>query len=99
MIKYEIETVINFNAEEENGTVYSCMSFWWTKCEKLGLKLKEEYKNQKGKIIAKTYYIPKKWIKITKPAKRNFTDEQKKRLSDHMKKLAQQRKLKIDSKV
>ena len=69
MTRYEKETIILFNEEEANASIYSCASSIWKKCEKLGLKPTEVTNNRGSKAISKTYECPKSWIKIRKPRK------------------------------
>lgn len=85
MSAIEHETIINFNAEETEAQIYSCQHYMWNRCEKLGLQAKDIRKDQNGEIISKTYYCPKKWIKIRKP--RDISLEQREEMSERFKKV------------
>ena len=64
--KYEKETIINFNEEEENATVYSCSKRVWSKCEKAAYKLIDTNLDSDGNVISKTYETRKKNISFRK---------------------------------
>tara|TARA_Y100000031_G_C8070063_1_gene314714 strand:+ start:210 stop:524 length:315 start_codon:yes stop_codon:yes gene_type:complete len=83
MTKYEKETIISFNEEEDKATIYSCSSSIWNKCKKLGLKQIDSSKDSKEKIISKTFEIEKKLVSFRKP--RILSDEQKRNLGDRAK--------------
>jgi len=86
----ERETIINFNAAETDAQIYSCQSNIWRRCEKLGLIPKDIIKNIKGDIISKTYYCPKKWVKIRKP--RKLSEDQKEKLRYRLQTIRQNQK-------
>tara|TARA_B100000315_G_scaffold237660_1_gene254638 strand:- start:171 stop:506 length:336 start_codon:yes stop_codon:yes gene_type:complete len=83
MIKYEKETIISFNEEEDMATIYSCSSSIWNKCKKLGLKQIDSFKDSDGNIISKTFEIEKRLVSFRKP--RVLTDEQKRNLRERAK--------------
>ena len=64
--KYETETVITFNDDSDNATVYTCHKRIMTMIEKRGIEPKKEYVNSK-RVVAKQYEVPKKWVKIYPP--------------------------------
>jgi hypothetical protein len=81
--KWEKETIINFNEEKLMASIYTCSKSIIKRCEKLGLKLVDNIIDG-DQIISKTFEIPKKLIKITKP--RILTEEKKKELRNRLKK-------------
>lgn len=85
MTKIERETIINFNDEEDEASIYSCQPRIWHRCEKLGLKAKNIRRDSQGNIISKEYYCPKKWIKINKP--KQLSDEAREKLAERCRKL------------
>lgn len=85
MTKYERETVINFNEEEDKATIYSCSSPLWTKCKKLGLKQIDCTKNEGGRIVSMTFEINKKLVSFRNPIKpRVLSSEQRNVLRERM---------------
>jgi hypothetical protein len=82
--KWERETIINFNEEELMASIYTCSKSVIKRCEKLGLKLVDNVTDG-DQVISKTFEIPKKLVKITKP--RVLTKERKKELRDRLKNL------------
>lgn len=80
--KYETETVIQFNDERDTANVYTCHKRIMTAIEKRGIQPECEYKNC-GRVVAKSYEVPKNWIKINPP--RRVSEEQRQKLSQRMK--------------
>jgi hypothetical protein len=78
MTKYEKETIINFNEDEDTATIYSCSQKIWNKCEKVGSKLIDTNLDSDGNIVSKTYATDKKQISLRKP--RILSDEHKEKL-------------------
>lgn len=78
----ERETIINFNAAEKTANIWSCDPSWIKKIK----KLPEAREHQNGWEAD----IPKAWLKISKP--RTTSTLQKKRASEHAKKLNAKRK-------
>ena len=63
LTKYEKETIINFNQDEEFASVYTCDEKWIREMDKLVKKdprVKLDCKDQ----YSKTYLIPKKAVKV-----------------------------------
>jgi hypothetical protein len=81
------ETCIEYIDADKKATFCSSERKWINKI----YKLKEKYPNDvhievseednDGMIIA---HIPKSWMKVSPPAKRNFTDEQKAAMAERM---------------
>jgi len=76
LTKYKKETIINFNQDEVNASIYTCDSKWIRDLDKLmkkdsriSLETKDEY--------SKTYIIPKKAVKIRLPRELSRLDAQK----------------------
>jgi len=90
---YERETIIRFDDESNETTVYTCMRPMMTKLDKLVKSNPETYILVKEDSESKTYKIMnKKLVSFRTPtAKREYTDEQKLELSERGKRLAQSR--------
>lgn len=79
--RYEQETIINFNAEEEMAELYTANPVWIRKMDKLIKQNPGYFKSGKseqyeGKVIAKRYIFPKRLISI-RSKDRTLTDEQR----------------------
>lgn len=89
--KYEQEVIINFNAEDEEATLYSANPAWIRKMDKM-VELNPEqfsmYRKEKlhGEIVSKAYRFPKEFITIrSKKREVNLTDEQRKAAAERLK--------------
>ena len=80
MTKYEKETIINFNEDEDTATIYSCSQKVWNKCEKAGYEHIDTGLDSDENIVSKTYETVKKNISFRKL--RVLTDLQKEKLRD-----------------
>jgi hypothetical protein len=81
LTRYELETVINFNQEEDMGYVFTYEPVWQRHIEQR-LKIQPYLVNDSG---GKSYRIPKH--SIGKPrAPKNLTDEQRKAMGDRLRK-------------
>ncbi len=77
--KYEKETVINFNEEEESANVYTYNKALIKKLDKLCGNSAAEVIRQCS-TGSKTYNIPKNWVKIAPPKKIKVSEERRKAL-------------------
>lgn len=84
--KYESETIINYNDEENDATVYTCNKSLIRRIDALCAKYPEVYRLIKKDKFSKTYTLPKKLIGVKKI--RIFTPEQKEKQKRQGKKLA-----------
>lgn len=90
LTRYEQETIINFNAEEDTAELYTADPVWMRKLDKLLEQNPEQFKpgrseKYEGKIIAKRYILPKRFISIrSKDVERKMTDEQKERAAQQL---------------
>ena len=89
----ERESVITFNAAEENADIYASDPVWIRKFDKLveqnpeQFKVIQEYKCE-GKIIAKSYLFPKRFLTIrTKDIVSTMTDEQRAEQAERMRQM------------
>ena len=87
LTKYEMETVVNYNAGEQTATVYTRDKSVMRKLDRLVADYPESYKMLSQTEIDKTYSMPKSYITYRKP--RTVSDEQRE--------LARQRMAKINS--
>lgn len=83
--KYEQETVINFNAGEQNATVYTRDKTVMRKLDALVTDFPEVYKLVGETDIDKTYSMPKSCVSYRKP--RNISEEQREQARERMKKI------------
>lgn len=89
--RYEQETVINFNAKEDAAELYTADPVWIRKMDKLIKQNPEQFKPGKseryeGKVIAKRYIFPKRFVTIrSKDIERKMTEEQKRAAAERMK--------------
>lgn len=80
--KYEQETVINFNAGEQNATVYTRDKTVMRKLDALVIEFPEVYRLIGETDIDKTYSMPKSHISYRKP--RNISEEQREQAREKM---------------
>lgn len=70
LLKYEQETIINFNQGEDTAYIYTCSKSWMTHFEKvLGLKPTKRYS------YAREYECPKSWIRKPRKTKQLSKDQ------------------------
>lgn len=84
MKRQEQETVILFNEEEKEASVYTHNKSLINKLLGLCKKYPEEYKLKTEDEHSKTFKIPKRYITIRQP--RTLTQEQKEKLQENVKK-------------
>jgi hypothetical protein len=73
--RYEQETVINFNADEQTATLYTRDSAIIRRIDALVSEFPEVYRCIKATEYDKTYEMPKSYISYRKP--RKLTEEQR----------------------
>lgn len=73
--RYEMETVINFNAEEKTATVYTRDKSILRRIDALCQGFPDLFKVIAEDSISRTYEVPKKLIKVATP--RVMSEEQK----------------------
>ena len=69
LTKQERETVIVFNEAEKTAEVYTCSQSMIRKMDALVAEY-DEFSVAKQDDISKTYILPKKYVKIRKPSKK-----------------------------
>lgn len=82
MTKYEQETIINYNQEENLADVYTCDAPLIRKLDQLCEKYPEIIVT-KSDEDGKTYSLPKKWVKIRPP--RQLSDEKRAEMAERAK--------------
>lgn len=84
--RLEQETIINFNEEEKEASVYTFNRALQRKLSRLAEEHPDECRRAKtwqpGESVE--YIVPKKWIKVSPPKKVNYTDEQKAALAERL---------------
>ena len=89
--KCEQETVINFDRETDKASLYTSDAIWMRKLDKLVEEHPENFEVKsveklQGKVVAKTYLFPKRFVNIkSKDTKLNLTEEQRQVRSDRIK--------------
>lgn len=88
LTNFERETIINFNDAEKTASIYTCSQSLIRKLDILCEKYPDQYKLDTMDSVSKTYTcFNKKLIAIRAPVKRKeLTDEERKILSERMKK-------------
>lgn len=77
MTKYENETIISFNEQEDTANIFSCSAAWMSKIK----RVKGWRESGHGVEVD----VPKSWIKFpTAPKKMNLSPEQRKALADRL---------------
>ena len=67
LTKYEMETIINYNAGEQTATVYTRDKAVMRKLDKLVADFPDTYKLIDQTSIDKTYSMPKSYVSYRKP--------------------------------
>ena len=75
LTKYEMETIINYNAGEQTATVYTRDKAVMRKLDKLVADFPDTYKLIDQTSIDKTYSMPKSYVSYRKP--RNISAEKR----------------------
>ena len=78
--KYESETIINYNDDEQDATLYTCNKSLIKKMDMLVKKFPDIYKIKRQDKYSKTYLFTKKLVAIKSP--RNISKELKKKMSE-----------------
>lgn len=87
LTNYEKETILNYNDEEKDGTVYSCNAAMIRRMDRLAAQYPDEVKQFREDEVSKSYYVPKGWIKVNPPKKIVLSDEQKAIRSERLKEI------------
>ena len=85
LTKYEMETVVNYNAGEQTATVYTRDKSVMRRLDRLVADYPDIYKLLRQTDIDKTYSMPKSYVTYRKPRKLN--DEQREQARRRMEKL------------
>lgn len=85
LTKYEMETVVNYNAGEQTATVYTRDKSVMRRLDRLVADYPDIYKLLRQTDIDKTYSMPKSYVTYRKPRKLN--DEQREQARRRMAKL------------
>ncbi|MCI9141153.1 MAG: hypothetical protein HFH87_00855 [Lachnospiraceae bacterium] len=85
LTKYEMETVVNYNAVEQTATVYTRDKSVMRRLDRLVADYPGTYKLLKQTDIDKTYSMPKSYITYRKP--RMLNDKQREQARQRMSKL------------
>lgn len=90
--KVEQEVVITFNAGEDTADFYTADPVWIRKLDRLVEQNPDQFKQGRvekynGKVIAKRYTLPKRFISIrSRDVKRELTEEQRAEIGQRLNK-------------
>lgn len=82
LTRWEMETTVNYNAEENKAVLYTRDKSVMRKLDKLVAEFPETYKLVRETDIDKTYEFPKRMLSFRKP--RVLTDEQRAEMRDRL---------------
>ena len=85
LTKYEMETIVNYNAAEQTATVYTRDKSVMRKLDRLVADYPDSYKLLNQTDIDKTYSMPKSYVTYRKP--RMISNEQREQARQRMAKL------------
>ncbi len=85
LTKYEMETVVNYNAEEQTATVYTRDKSVMRRLDRLVADYPDSYRLLRQTDIDKTYSMPKSFVTYRKP--RAVSNEQREQARQRMTKL------------
>ena len=85
LTRYEMETVVNYNAGEQTATVYTRDKSVMRRLDRLVADYPDSYKLLNQTNIDKTYSMPKLYVTYRKP--RAVSDEQREQARQRMAKL------------
>lgn len=85
LTKYEMETVVNYNAGEQTATVYTMDKSVMRRLDQLVADYPDSYKLLNQTDIDKTYSMPKSYVTYRKP--RAVSNEQREQARQRMVKL------------
>ena len=83
--RYEQETIVNYNAGEQNATVYTRDKAVMRKLDTLVADFPDTYKLMNKDRVSKTYSFPKSYVSYRKP--RKLSDEQREKARKQMEKI------------
>lgn len=84
-MRYEQETIVNYNAGEQTAIVYTADKAIMRKLNNLVAEYPEVYKLIEDTNVSKTYSMPKSHVCYRKP--RKLSDEQRERARGRMNKI------------
>ena len=85
LTKYEMETVVNYNAEEQTATVYTRDKSVMRRLDRLVADYPDSYRLLRQTDIDKTYSMPKSFVTYRKP--RAVSNERREQARQRMTKL------------
>ncbi len=83
LTRYEMETIINYNAGEQTAIVYTRDKAVMRKLDKLVTDFPNTYKLISQTDIDKTYFMPKSYVSYRKP--RKLSEGQREQAREQMK--------------
>jgi len=89
----ERETIVLFDDESNECTIYSCSRPIMTKLDRLCKSNPDNYKLEKKDAYSRTYITDKRLISFRTPSKSKMTEEQKKARVENLKKAREKAKL------
>ena len=80
-INLERETTIVFNEAEDHASLWSASPLFQRKMERLGIAPTRIAERERGQISC-WYEVPRSWIKVKLPIRRQLTEEQRNKMAD-----------------
>lgn len=95
--RYEQETSIWYNNEDDMAICYTCNKALMNKLDKYCANYPDTYNFKRdivydGIVVGKEYIFPKKLVSFRSPSTKSISDEQRQVLSERMKTLRKQKK-------
>lgn len=82
--KIERETIVSYNQQDREASCYTWDPVLMRRLDKL-------LEDGSGEVVVrregdgwKEYEVPKKWVKVRPPARRNLTEEQRQEMADRL---------------
>lgn len=85
LTKYEQETIVNYNAGEQEATVYTADKTVMRRFDRLVAEYPEQYQLTKETEVSKTYSMPKAYVSFRKP--RYISEKYRNQLRESMSKI------------
>lgn len=82
LLRYEQETIVNYNAGEQTATIYTRDKAVMRKLDTLVADFPDTYKLVNKDEISKTYSFPKSYVSYRKP--RILSEQQREQARKHM---------------
>ena len=76
--RHERETIVGYDETPDEANVYTCNAALMRKIEGHGIVAYREHRSN-GKVYAKEYHVPKRWVKISPPRRVSLEQRERQR--------------------